>query len=96
MKVPQVTVEVVFARPGRQSVHRVPLPAGSTVQDALEASGLAGELGKLDTGTVGIYGKVVPAGTILRDGDRVEIYRPLLADPKDLRRARAARKRAKT
>jgi uncharacterized protein len=46
-------------------------------------------------GRVGIYGRVVPPGTIVRDGDRVEIYRPLVADPKELRRARAAKKRAK-
>jgi putative ubiquitin-RnfH superfamily antitoxin RatB of RatAB toxin-antitoxin module len=66
------------------------LPAGSTVEDAASASGLA-----WDEGRLGIYGKAVPPGTILRDGDRVEIYRPLVADPKELRRSRAAARRAK-
>jgi uncharacterized protein len=86
-----VTVEVVFALPGRQTLRRVVLPEGSTVEDALAASGLA----RGPRQSVGIYGKEVPARTIVRDGDRVEIYRPLRADPKDLRRARATKKRAK-
>jgi hypothetical protein len=65
------------------------------VEDALAASGLARDFEKLDPGRIGIHGKAVAAGTILRDGDRVEIYRPLRADPKDLRRTRAAKKRVK-
>jgi putative ubiquitin-RnfH superfamily antitoxin RatB of RatAB toxin-antitoxin module len=89
-----IVVEVVFARPGRPTVRSVPLPAGSTVEDAIAASGLAEEF-RLGSGRVGIFGKVVPGKTLLNDGDRVEIYRPLQADPKDLRRVRAARKRAK-
>ena len=92
MKPLQVTVDVVFARPERQILRCVQLPAGSTVEDALAASGLAEEA---RPGGVGIHGKAVPAKTVVRDGDRVEIYRPLHVDPKDLRRARAARTRAK-
>jgi uncharacterized protein len=87
-----VTVEVVIALPERQLLRRVELPAGSTVADAVSASGLA-EAGAAPR--FGVYGKVVPAGTVVRDGDRVEIYRPLRADPKELRRLRAAGKRAK-
>jgi len=83
-----ITVEVVFALPERQTLRRLRLAEGSTVQDALSASGLA------QTGRVGIHGRVVSPATILRDGDRVEIYRPLRADPKELRRARAAKKPA--
>ena len=94
MKPARVTVEVVLARPERQTLRRVLLPAGSTVRDALAASGLAGEF-RAESGRVGIYGRAVAAATVLRDGDRVEIYRPLRADPKDLRRERAAKKRAK-
>jgi putative ubiquitin-RnfH superfamily antitoxin RatB of RatAB toxin-antitoxin module len=85
-----INVEVVLALPERQSLHRVQLPAGSTVEAALAASGMTG----MPADRVGIYGKVVPAGTVLNDGDRVEIYRPLAADPKVLRQARARRKRA--
>ncbi|HZE10748.1 MAG TPA: RnfH family protein [Burkholderiales bacterium] len=90
-----IVVEVVLALPGRQTVRSVPLPAGSTVDDAIAASGFAEELRGLGSGRVGIYGKAVPGRTPLRDGDRVEIYRPLQADPKDLRRLRAAKKGTK-
>ena len=91
MKRRTVAVEVVFALPERQALRRVELPAGSTAEEAVSASGLARAGARL-----GIYGKVIAPGTVVKDGDRVEIYRPLRADPKDLRRARAARKRAKT
>lgn len=86
----KIAVEVALAHPERQTLRRIVLPEGSTVADALAASGLESA-----PGSVGIYGKIVPARTVLRDGDRVEIYRPLVADPKDLRRARAAKKRSK-
>ncbi len=92
----KIVVDVVFALPGRQTVRSVPLPAGSTVEDAIAASGLAEELRSLGSGRVGIFGKAVPGKTLLNDGDRVEIYRPLRADPKDLRRLRAAKRRSKT
>jgi putative ubiquitin-RnfH superfamily antitoxin RatB of RatAB toxin-antitoxin module len=95
MKPARVTVEVVLARPERQTVQRLLLPAGSTVGDALAASDLPAEFRKPESGRVGIYGQAVATGTVLRDGDRVEIYRSLRADPKDLRRARAAKKGAK-
>jgi putative ubiquitin-RnfH superfamily antitoxin RatB of RatAB toxin-antitoxin module len=85
-----MAVEVVVASPERQILRRVDLPAGSTVGDAVAASGLAGS-----TARFGIYGKAVPASTVLREGDRVEIYRLLKADPKDLRRLRAAKKHPK-
>ena len=88
MKATTISVEVVVAFPGRQTLRRVELPSGSTVRDALAASGMK------HTGQVGIYGRVVPAGTVLSDGDRVEIYRPLRADPKEARRARAAKRSA--
>ena len=91
-----IAVDVVFALPERQTLRRVVLPAGSTVGDALAASGLAEEFRKLDSGRVGIFGKTVPVDRTLCEGDRVEIYRPLRADPKDLRRVRAAKRRPKT
>jgi putative ubiquitin-RnfH superfamily antitoxin RatB of RatAB toxin-antitoxin module len=91
--VSSITIEVVLALPERQTLRRLQLPEGSTVEDAVAASGLAE---RRHSGAVGLYGRAVPAKTVLRDGDRVEIYRPLSADPKDLRRARAVRKRAKT
>ncbi len=86
-------IEVVYALPGRQVLHRVSLHEGSTVEDALRASGLLTEFPEIDAVRVGIFGRPAPKDTILHDRDRVEVYRPLEADPKEARRARATRKR---
>lgn len=79
-----IRVEVVCAFPGDVKLVAVKLPAGATVRDALRACGLPGS-------AFGVFGKVVGADTRLKDGDRVEIYRPLTADPKEQRRQRAAK-----
>jgi hypothetical protein len=92
--VSEVSIEVVYALPGRQVLRRLTLPGGSTVGDAIRASGLTGELLEIDPARVGIHGKPVSLDATLRDRDRVELYRPLQADPKEVRRARAGRKRA--
>ena len=89
-----LSIEVVYALPGRQVLRRVALPEGSTVEDAIRASGLPGEFPEIDPAHVGIHGKPVSLDATLRDRDRVELYRPLRADPKDVRRARAGKKRA--
>lgn len=80
-----IRVEVVAAHVERQQVVPLALPAGATVEAALRASGLAGEVSEAG---VGVWGRVVPPETVLREGDRVEIYRPLTADPKEARRRR--------
>ena len=81
-------IEVAWALPHRQSLVALELPAGSTVADAIAASGLRDELpSSLDTG---IFGKRCPPEELLGDGDRVEIYRELVFDPKESRRRRAA------
>ena len=71
------------------------MPEGTSVRAALEASGIAAEFPQLDLATcpVGIFGKVVadPDRQVVRAADRLEIYRPLLADPKEIRRLRAAK-----
>ncbi len=74
----------------------VEVPAGSSVLDALRASGVLERFAGLDVSTraVGIWGRVCPVETPLRDGDRVEIYRELAVDPKEARRQRARRTRA--
>ena len=77
-------IEVVHARPERADVVEVRLADGATVRDALLAAGMSAE-------RVGIYGKLVKPETRLKDGDRVEIYRPLATDPKEARRRRATR-----
>jgi uncharacterized protein len=90
-----VQVRVVYALPDRQELLDLTLPAGSTLQQALQASGLLGKYG-IDPakGKFGIYGKQAKPETVLRDRDRVEIYRPLIADPKEVRKARAAQGKA--
>jgi putative ubiquitin-RnfH superfamily antitoxin RatB of RatAB toxin-antitoxin module len=80
-------VEVVYALAGRQDIVRLRLEEGATVGDAVEASGLADANLR-----VGIGGRQVNAGRILRDGDRVELLRPLAAHPREARRARARRR----
>ena len=81
-------VEVVYALAQRQQVIELELPRGATVQDALERSGIAAAGLK-----TGIFGKPCTTAARLREGDRVELYRPLLADPKQARRQRARRRR---
>ena len=81
MSASRIVVDVVYALPRRQVIRKLALPEGSTLADAIRASGLAGEYPEIASARAGIYGKTVPAGTALRDRDRVEIYRPLRADP---------------
>lgn len=88
-----IRVEVVYALPERQYLRIVKLEQGSNVEQALLASGLL-ELRKdidLKKNKFGIYSRPVKLADIVNDGDRIEIYRPLIADPKELRRIRAER-----
>ncbi len=91
-----IQIEVVYALPERQDVVPLTLPAGSTVQQAVEASGLAAQHPEIDVakGKYGIFSKLARLDTVLRDRDRVEIYRPLIADPKEVRKQRAAEGKA--
>ena len=88
-------VEVVYALPEREDAVSVSLPAGATALDALRASGLLERHPEIDLTRqrIGVYGRVVGAEARLRDGDRVEVYRPLAVEPKEARRRRALRKR---
>jgi putative ubiquitin-RnfH superfamily antitoxin RatB of RatAB toxin-antitoxin module len=92
--VKRIVVTVVYALEDRATEIRLALPAGSSVADALARSGLAGRHPEIDLATVaiGVYGTRVRPDTLLADGDRVEIYRPLLIDPKERRRRRAVRR----
>ena len=87
-----IHVEVVYALPQRQEVASITLPEGSTVGQAIEASGLRAKYPEIDPAKnkLGIYAKLAKVDTALRDRDRVEIYRPLIADPKEVRKQRAA------
>lgn len=90
----ELRIEVVYATAGHQAVRRLELPAGSRVRDAIRASGLLSEFVEIDLdrnrNRVGIFGEPVDLDRLLADGERVEIYRPLIADPKEARRRRAA------
>jgi len=89
-----IDVEVAYAEPQRQFLRRITLPARATVADAIAASGLEAEL-QIDASELaaGVWSKPVARDAPLASGDRVELYRPLTADPKEARRRRANRTR---
>ncbi|AVZ82898.1 RnfH family protein [Edwardsiella ictaluri] len=89
----EMSIEVVYALPEKQYLHRLTLPQGSSVGQAIERSGLLAQRSEIDLGKnkVGVFSRPVRLEDPLRDGDRVEIYRPLIADPRELRRQRAER-----
>ncbi|MBJ8873235.1 RnfH family protein [Citrobacter europaeus] len=87
----KIVVEVAYALPEKQYLQRLTLQQGATVEEAIRASGLLELRTDIDLSKnkVGIYSRPVKLADVLHDGDRVEIYRPLIADPKELRRQRA-------
>lgn len=91
MSAANINVEVIFALPTQQPLLRVQLPEGATVGDAIRASGVLEAHPEIDLAKnkVGIFSKLVKLDEQVRDRDRVEIYRPLIADPKEVRRKRA-------
>ena len=88
-----IRVEVAYALPDRQSIVPLTVPVGTTALAAAQQSGLSDQYEGLsiEDAKLGIFGKAVAAKHVLQAGDRVEIYRPLVADPKEVRKARAAR-----
>lgn len=92
-----IRVDAAFALPGQQRIVRLRLPPGATVIDAIRASGLLEDYPEIDLrkNKVGVYGRLVALDTPLRDQDRVEIYRGLVADAKAMRRARAQERRGR-
>ena len=87
-----INVEVCYPLPDKQEVVRLRLPAGSALQQAVLASGLVEKYPEIDLAKnkFGIWNKLSKLDAALRDFDRVEIYRPLIADPKEVRKQRAA------
>ncbi len=87
----KIKIEMVYALPHEQTLLKLEVPANSTIADALRISGLAEKHPEIDLekGKFGLYGKLSKTDTVLREKDRIEIYRPLLADPKEVRRKRA-------
>ena len=90
-----IEVEVAYALPHKQVIIELELPAGATALEAAQQSAVTDKIDgiDLDNAKFGIFGKVVSPQQALRGGDRVEIYRPLIADPKEVRKARAERAR---
>lgn len=86
-----IRVEVAYATPDAQVVLELRVQRGTTVEQVVEAAGLYRRFphGNLSSSDVGVWGNIVDRGTTVRDGDRVELYRPLLMDPREARRLRA-------
>jgi uncharacterized protein len=89
-----IVVTVVYALRERATEIELQLPEGATVAQALARSGLAALHPEADIAQcpVGIFGNAAARHAIVADGDRIEVYRPLLADPKELRRRRATQR----
>ncbi|MBY0575524.1 MAG: RnfH family protein [Gallionellaceae bacterium] len=87
----KIDIEVVYALPNEQILFRQSVPKGATVAEALKASGVFDKYPEinLDANKLGVFGKLTKADAVLRDRDRIEIYRPLIADPREARRKRA-------
>ena len=91
----RLSIEVCYALANEQTLIAVELPEGATVQQALDTSGILQRYPQIDLGTqkVGVFGKLKPLDAVLADHDRVEIYRPLLVDPKLSRQRRVEKTR---
>lgn len=89
-----IQIEVCYARPDTIFLEALRLAPGATLVQAVRASGVLARAPEIDLATckVGIFGKLKSLDTVLRPRDRIEIYRPLLADPKEARRRRVAKK----
>lgn len=87
-----IDVEVAYARPDAQLILKVRVPQQATLEQAVRESGILERFPDIDLATsqVGIFGKLNKPNASLRNGDRIEIYRPLIADPKEVRKQRAA------
>ena len=86
-----ITVELIYIEPGSQNSLTLELPKGSSINQAINRSGLLQRFSGIDltVNKVGIFSKIQKLDTVLRSGDRIEIYRPLQVDPKEARRRRA-------
>ncbi|KAE8755413.1 MULTISPECIES: RnfH family protein [Paraburkholderia] len=91
----RLSIEVCYALANEQALIAVDLPEGATLQQAIDASGILQRYPQIDLSMqkVGVFGKLKPLDTVLADHDRVEIYRPLLVDPKLSRQRRVEKTR---
>lgn len=89
---PRIQVEVAYALPERQVLLAIEVEEGTTLRDALQSSGILEQFPEIDLekGKFGIFGKLSKLDNVLKAQDRIEIYRQLIADPKEVRKKRAA------
>jgi len=87
----KIKIEVVYALPAEQLLLESEVPKGTTIAEAVQLSGILDKFPDIDLekSKFGIFGKLSKPDTVLREKDRIEIYRPLIADPKEVRRKRA-------
>jgi len=92
----KITVEVAHALPERQVILELSVDPGTTIEQAIRISGILEQFPEIDLNInkVGVFGKQGKPSDALHSGDRVEIYRPLIADPKEIRKQRAAKGKA--
>ena len=91
----EILVEIAYALPEEQVIISIKVPTIFNVQQAIEKSGIQKKFPSIDLSKnkVGIFGKKITLDHLLKDRDRIEIYRPLILDPKEMRRMRAAKKK---
>ena len=88
----EILIEVAYALPKKQLIIPFKVKQGITAEEAIKASGIIKKFPEIDlrTNQIGIFGKLTQLDHVMRERDRIEIYRPLIADPKEIRRQRAA------
>jgi putative ubiquitin-RnfH superfamily antitoxin RatB of RatAB toxin-antitoxin module len=91
-----IPIEIAYALPAQQIILKLQIEEGATAEQAIRISGIMEKFPEIDLeqNKIGIFGKLGKLDTVLREHDRVEIYRPLIADPKEVRRQRAAEGKA--
>ena len=91
-----ITIELIYALPNEQTLLTISVKEGTTIEEAIYQSGILEKYPEISLSEmkVGIFSKVTPLSEKLRDRDRIEIYRPLIADPKEMRRKKAQSKKA--
>ncbi len=88
-----IEIEVVYGLPNKQILLSLPVPAGSTLEQCIKLSGITTHFPQIiiSEAKVGVFSRPEKLSTVAKAGDRIEIYRPLIADPKEMRKLRAAK-----
>ena len=91
-----IEIEIVYALPEKQDLRRIRVEEGTRISEAIKLSGMLTSYPEIDltSQSVGLFSKVQKEDTELREGDRIEIYRPLIADPKEVRKKKALKQKS--